>query len=177
VAGPGLGARVGFRLMAWVMSFTRRSQATDERVRSSGVHDGQTVLDYACGPGYFTVVAARLVGQGGVVYALDVQSAAAAMVADRARRASLDNITTIVSGRDTGLPDGVVDVVLLYDAIQVIQDRHGVLAELDRVLKPGGILSLWVEHGAPEDAVALVADNSRFVLHERHGDILNFIRD
>jgi ubiquinone/menaquinone biosynthesis C-methylase UbiE len=160
--------------MAWMMCLTRRSQATEERLRSSGVRGGQTVLDYACGPGYFSVVAARLVGGAGSVYALDVQPAAADMVAQRARRAGLTNITTITSGCDTGLPHGSIDVVLLYDAIHAIEDKHAVLAELDRVLKPGGVLSVWVEHGEPDHVTPLILENSRFGLHERRGDVLNF---
>lgn len=176
MTGPALGSRIGFRLMALVMSFSRRTVATEARVRSSGVREGQTVLDYACGPGYFTVIAARIVGPSGVVYAVDMQPAAVQMTAARARSGRLDNVTTILSGRDTGLPDASVDVVLLYDAIQAIVDKRSVLAELDRVLKPAGVLSIWVEHGAPEQAVPLITGNSRFALREQLGDILNFAR-
>jgi ubiquinone/menaquinone biosynthesis C-methylase UbiE len=57
--------------------------ATEERVRRSGVRECQTVVDFACGPGYFSVVAARLVGPQGHIHALDVQPAAAGMVGPR----------------------------------------------------------------------------------------------
>jgi ubiquinone/menaquinone biosynthesis C-methylase UbiE len=177
VTGPALGSRIGFRLMALVMSFRRRTQATEARVRSSGVREGQTLLDYACGPGYFTVIAAQIVGRSGVVYAVDMQPAAVQMTAARARSEGFDNVTTILSGRDTGLQDASVDVVLLYDAIQAIDDKRSVLAELDRVLKPDGVLSAWVEHGAPEHAVPLITGNSRFALRDHSGDILNFVRE
>jgi ubiquinone/menaquinone biosynthesis C-methylase UbiE len=173
---PGLMSRIGFRLLAWTLALTRRGQILEDRLLRSGVGEGQTVLDYACGPGYYTIPAARLVGATGRVYALDLQPAAAAMVGARARSAGLDNVTTIVSGRDTGLPAGCVDQVLLYDAIAGIDDRRGVLAELDRVLRPGGVLSVWVEHGDPAATVPIVTENSRFVLRERRGDILNFTR-
>ena len=176
MAVPGLGSRVGFRLMAWEMALTRRAAGAEARLRSSGVAEGQAVLDYACGPGYFAVAAARLVGPAGAVHALDVQPAAARMVAGRARRAGLANVTTIVSDCATGLPGGSIDVVLLYDALHAIADKRAVLGELDRVLEPGGTLSVWVEHGDAADAVPLVVENSRFVLHERRGDVLNFRR-
>lgn len=55
-------------------------------------------------------------------------------------------------------------------------DRRGVLGELDRVLKPQGVLSVWVEHGDPAATLPLISGNSRFVLSEQRGDILNFIR-
>jgi predicted methyltransferase len=47
------------------MTFSRKGPAHEARVRSSGVRKGMTVLDYAQGPGYFAVIAARLVGPTG----------------------------------------------------------------------------------------------------------------
>jgi hypothetical protein len=47
---------------------------------------------------------------------------------------------------------------------------------LARVLKPDGQLSVWVEHGEPAAVVPVVVSNSDFVLRERLGDILNFVR-
>jgi ubiquinone/menaquinone biosynthesis C-methylase UbiE len=117
-----------------------------------------------------------IVGPSGHVHAVDIQPAAADMVRDRARGAGVANVTAIVADRDTGLASGSVDVVLLYDAIASIADRRGVLAELDRVLKPSGVLSVWVEHGDPDDTLPLIIENSGFVLRERVDDILNFTR-
>jgi ubiquinone/menaquinone biosynthesis C-methylase UbiE len=162
--------------MAATMAFTRPRAATAERVRRSGVAPGQQVLDYACGPGYFTVVAARIVGPAGHVDALDIQPTATAMTARRARQAGLANVSTIVSACATRLTDGSVDVVLLYDAIEGIPTRRQVLGELARVLKPDGQLSVWVEHGDPADVVPLIITESKFVLRERRGDIVNFAR-
>jgi ubiquinone/menaquinone biosynthesis C-methylase UbiE len=41
-------------------------------LRAAGLEPGQKVLEVGCGPGFFTVPAAKTVGQGGIVYALDV---------------------------------------------------------------------------------------------------------
>lgn len=173
---PGRSSRVGFRLMAAAMSFTRRGAILAQRLRRAGVTEGRIVLDYACGPGYYTVEAARIVGPSGHVYAVDIQPAAAAMVSDRAVKAGLDNVTAITSGLDTGLPSASVDLVLLFDAIAGIVDKRGVLAELDRVLKPQGPLAVWVEHGDPGLTRPLITEHSRFTLRTRDGDILVFIR-
>jgi len=170
-AVPSLTSRIGFRLMTLTMVLSRRGPALEARVRRAGVGPGQVVLDYACGPGYYAVPAARLVGPAGHVYALDLQPAAAAMAAGRARAAGLANVSTIVSDRDTGLPDASVDVVLLFDAIAGIVDRRGVLGELARVLKPAGHLAVWVEHGPPEATLPLVTEASAFRLRARDGDI------
>jgi ubiquinone/menaquinone biosynthesis C-methylase UbiE len=55
-------SRVGFRVMAWTLTRSRQGLILEERLRRSGVREGQTVLDYACGPGYYTIPAARMVG-------------------------------------------------------------------------------------------------------------------
>ena len=171
---PGLGSRIGFRLMAAMMTFTRRGPQLEARLTASGLAPGQTVVDYGCGPGFYTLPAARMVGVDGHVYAADLQPAAAELVRRRVRRAGLDNVTAITTDRRLDLDDGSVDIVLLYDAIAGIADKRGVLAELARVLKSDGVLSVWVEHGAPEDTLPYVTDNSDFVLQERVDDVANF---
>jgi len=176
VADPGILSRIGFRLMAGTLSLTRRGPVLEERLRNSGVHAGQTVLDYGCCPGYYTIPEAKLVGPTGHVYALDIQRAAEAMVKRRARAAGITNVSVIVSDRATGLTPQSVDLVLLYDAIAGIDDRRGVLDELDRVLRPDGALSVWVEHGDPALTLPLITANNCFALRERRGDILNFVR-
>ena len=45
----------------------------EELLRSLGLRAGQTIADIGCGPGFFTVPAARIVGEDGHVYAADIQ--------------------------------------------------------------------------------------------------------
>lgn len=107
---------------------------------------GYIVLDYGCGPGGYVLETARRVGPTGKVYALDIHPLAVQKVEQIAARNKLHNVETICSNCDTGLPDGSVDVVLLYDIFHMLGDQQGVLAELHRVLKPGGTLSAIGEH-------------------------------
>ncbi len=176
MANLGMCSRVGFRVMAWTFTRSRPGLILEERRRRSGVREGQTVLDYACGPGCYTIPAARMVGPTGRVYALDIQPAAAAMVRDRARVAGIHNVTTVVSGRDTGLPAGSVDLVLLYDAIAGITDKRRARRTRSRFEAGRGAVGLG---RAPRPALTLplVTENSRFVLRVRMGDILNVTRE
>jgi ubiquinone/menaquinone biosynthesis C-methylase UbiE len=171
---PGFLSRLAFRLMAWYMDLSRRSVDIESKLRASGVAEGQTVLDFGCGPGHFATAAAQMVGDKGRVYALDIQPAAARMVEKRAQEQGLKNIYTIVSDRETGLADGSVGVVLMYDMLHLVKDKRGVLEEVERVLEEEGVLSLWVEHEDPAQVVEAVQQNSRFVLRERRDDVLNF---
>ena len=87
-----------------------------------------------------------MVGSEGKVYALDINSTALRMVTARIEKAHMANVTTILSGCDTGLSNDSVDVALLYDIFHDLSDPTAVLSELRRVLKPGGLLSTHDHH-------------------------------
>jgi hypothetical protein len=61
---------VGFRLMSLIMDVLNfvRPSIYDERVRSFGIKEGMTVVDYGCGPGRYTMRFSKLVGDKGKVY-------------------------------------------------------------------------------------------------------------
>jgi len=144
-----------------------------------GVSAGQTVLDYGCGKGTCTIDAARLVGPTGKVFALDVQDKALQRIADQARREDLANIETLATdgAPRTGLPDGSVDVVLLYDVLQKIDDWAPLFAELARVLRIDGLLSVFPMHIGKDKLVRAVDQFGGFVLTgELYGHVYNFRR-
>ncbi|KXA95428.1 hypothetical protein AKJ40_00175 [candidate division MSBL1 archaeon SCGC-AAA259M10] len=63
-----------------------------------GVRNGQTVLDFGCGSGTFTVPAASLVGEEGTVYGLDKDIRSLERLRESAEREGLRNVETIVTG-------------------------------------------------------------------------------
>ena len=58
----------------------------------------------------------------------------------------MDNLKTILTNCSTKLPDGTIDVMLLYDIYHNLSNPNEVLGELHRVLKSMGILSLSEHH-------------------------------
>jgi ubiquinone/menaquinone biosynthesis C-methylase UbiE len=135
-------------------------------LQESGLGAGDRVLDYGCGPGSFAIAAAERVGAAGKVYALDKNPQALKTVERKAAEKGLHNVVTILSRYDTGLADGSVDVVLLYDTLHLLENPVEVLRELRRVLKPGGLLSCRDHHMTDEEIVAVVGGNG-FRLRER----------
>jgi len=107
------------------------------------VKEGQTILDYGCGTGFFVIPAARIVGMRGKVYALDCFPHQLKIVEDRARKAGLTNIETILSDNRTGLPDEIIDIVWMCDAFHEVKQRRAVLEELHRVLRRDGVLAIY----------------------------------
>lgn len=97
-----------------------------------------TLADIGCGPGFFALEAARLLPQGRVL-AIDRQQSSLDVVVRRAREAGLDNIEAICADA-TALPLGAasVDAVLMAHVFHDIPQRDAMLAEVRRVLRPGG---------------------------------------
>lgn len=138
-----------------------------------GIQTGFQVLDFGCGPGGYILPLEKLVGESGKIYALDMNPAAILAVKSLALKYKLGNINTILSGDATGLPDGSMDVVLLYDVLHHLKAPDAVLAELHRVLKPEGILSVTDHHLKDEDITSRISEKGLFRL-SRLNKVHNF---
>jgi len=117
-----------------------------------GVGAGMAVLDFGCGSGTYTIPAAKLVGEGGRVYALDISKRALDRMEKKARKEGLKNIVRIDSsgGEEISLEDETVDLVLLIDVLHEIGNREALFDEVYRVLKRGGAVCIYPMHISTE---------------------------
>lgn len=166
-------SNIAFRMMAFYLGLRHRLEDIRKPLEKAGIKEGQTVLDFGCGPGHYTIAAARMVGAKGKVYALDMHPLAAQSVQKKAKKAGLTNITTILSDRDTRLPDQSVDIALAYDMISMVKDKQALAKEIYRVLKPDGIFSVLVEHIKVEGVLKILEQDGLFSLRERQGKLIN----
>jgi len=148
----------------------------EEVLKGIGVKENQAVLDFGCGSGAYTIPAARLVGKKGRVYALDKDGEALKKLKEEAHKARLDNIETILSSElDTGLSDESVDLGLLYDVIHLIRRRGALFAEMHRVSKPSGVVSIYPMHVEKGEVVRQMRESNLFLEAKKYeGNILNF---
>ena len=113
-----------------------------QMLRELGVGTGSTVVDYGCGPGLFTLAAARLVGAAGKVYGVDLEPRMVELVARRAQEASLSNVTAVASdGTRAALPDAVADFIVCVQIMHYQPTRElrvAVAHDLARLLRAGG---------------------------------------
>jgi SAM-dependent methyltransferase len=97
------------------------------------------VLDVGSGSGVDAVIASRLVGPAGKVLALDMTRAMLDRLRDLVRGEGLANIEVIEGdAARIPLPDASVDVVTSNGVLNLVPDKRRAIAEIFRVLKPGG---------------------------------------
>ena len=139
-----LSDRVHFQMMSLVHEtlyglFRDPYQALD----AAGLEPGQKVLEVGCGPGFFTIPAARIVGEKGNVYALDVSPLAVERVQQKIEKEGATNVKTILAdAAQTGLPDQSFDLIFVFGFAHSVGNMDDILTELHRLLKPSGILAI-----------------------------------
>jgi len=166
-----------FKLMSSIFKIRDFLRPRIEILKEAEIEHGFHILDYGCGPGSYSVVAAELAGPTGKVYALDIHPLAVRSVTNAASRKGLTNIETICSDRDTGLEHNSVDVILFNDILHLLGDPDGVLKELHRVLKPRGILSCTDHHLKENEMISAITGGGLFRLSKRGTRTYSFSKE
>jgi SAM-dependent methyltransferase len=117
-----------------------------------GIAPGKGVADIGAGSGWFTVRAARRVGTGGLIYAVDINPEAIRYIGDRAHKEQLQNVKTILGKPDDPLlPAGSVDAVLLLKTYHEVAQPVALLQNLRAALRPGAKVGVIDRNGNGED--------------------------
>lgn len=156
-----------FRFMSFGFRFRDLLLPPKKKLNEVGIRPGYHLLDYGCGPGSYSIAAAELVGDSGKVYALDINPLGIQRVQNIASKKGFRNIETICSDCATGLEDGTIDVVLLYDTFHGLSDPDGVLKELHRVMKPSSILAFSDHHMKEEEILSEITETNLFKLSRK----------
>jgi ubiquinone/menaquinone biosynthesis C-methylase UbiE len=108
-----------------------------------GVSNGMTVIDVGCGPGFYTIPAAKLVGINGKVYALDMYKKVQTIIKNKMNIENLKNIDIIIGSADnTGIEDDNVDLEIMFGFIHNLAGINEIIREMNRILKLNGILAV-----------------------------------
>jgi len=152
-------------------------------LKKVGIKPGQAVLDFGCRVGHYTIPAAKVVGNKGIVYAVDKEQQALNELEQKAVHLNLKNIRIInTSGRiQIDLENDSIDVVLFYDVLHYHEkkERKKLYAEAHRVLKQDGLLSVYPKHNLEDNPtmefknlslgeIKEEIQNSKFVFEKNH---------
>ena len=122
------------------------------------LRSGETVLDLGCGAGFDSLIAARQVGASGRVISIDMTPAMLDKARVGASEAGLSNVEFHEAYAESlPVPDESVDAVISNGVINLCPDKMAVMAEINRVLKPGGRIQIGdmvVHKAVPDDAKA-----------------------
>lgn len=134
----------------------------------SELQPGQRVLDVACGSGIVARAAAERAGPSGRVVGLDINGSMLAVARSLPSISGAAIEWIEASALDMPLPDAAFDVVLCQHGLQQFPDRSVALAEMRRVLAPGGRLALcvWSRLDGSPGMAALVDALARHVSAE-----------
>ncbi|MDB4939800.1 MAG: type 11 methyltransferase [Candidatus Doudnabacteria bacterium] len=120
----------------------------------AGLQPGNVVADFGCGNGFYPVAAAKLVGDTGTIYAVDIKKESLEATVSAAKHEGLANIYSI--RHDVELPGvdvapGSCDAVILAGILHTAKLQKNVLKETYRVLRTGGkvIVIEWKKEKLP----------------------------
>jgi arsenite methyltransferase len=107
------------------------------------LREGETVLDLGSGGGIDVILSAKRVGPTGTAYGLDMTDEMLALAQRNARDADVENVHFLKGLiEQIPLPADSVDVVISNCVVNLSADKPAVLAEISRVLRPGGRIGI-----------------------------------
>jgi len=118
-----------------------------------GIEKGEKVADLGCGGGYFTIPVARIVGEKGKVYAVDIMEGSIEAVRSNVYQEKLGNVEVIRANleKKNSLSDwiktGDCQSVILANVLCTAIEKKLLIQEGKRILAPGGKLVVvdWVK--------------------------------
>ena len=161
------------------------SPGRDERLQINRVMDilgivpGKTVADIGAGSGWFTVRAAKRVGDTGTVYAVDINPEAVRYIESRIRKENLHNVKPILGKPDDPLLPGTVDAVLLLKTYHEVAQPVTLLRNLRPSLTAGARVGVidrngdGENHGVGREIVIREANEAGYQLLEQD----DFVKD
>ncbi len=116
-------------------------QDPEKLLAEIGLKPGDTFVDVGCGDGFFAIPAAKIVGEKGRVYGLDISRSAITRLEERAKTLGLVNlIINLGRAEDSVLCDGCADFVFFGIVLHDFDDREKVVKNAKKMLKPLGKL-------------------------------------
>lgn len=146
-----------------------------ETLLTLGLSKGMVLADLGCGYGTFTIPAAEIVGERGLVYAVDIESKMVNRIEKKAKQRGLRNIKAIVGDMmaldKLDLPAGSMDIALLANVIHGTTEKIRLLKDVGRTLRHGGRIAVlnWnvseTPRGPPIRMRPTPQDTIRYLVH------------
>ena len=119
----------------------RRWIQNPQKILRPYIKVGMTVLDFGCGPGFFSVDMAQMVGNSGRVIAADLQEGMLHKLRDKIKGTELENRITLhkCEENNIGISENI-DFVLAFYIVHEVINKDKLFTEIETILKPYGQL-------------------------------------
>ena len=136
-----------------------KEENSQEMIKALQLKPGMMVADVGCGNGYHSLMMAKLIGQKGKVYCVDVQSKMLEFLQERAKQEGIKNCVSILGKfTDPMLPKNSIDLILLVDAYHEFTEPEAMLKKMRESLTSNGQLVL-VEFRKEDPKVPIKEDH------------------
>jgi ubiquinone/menaquinone biosynthesis C-methylase UbiE len=155
-AGREIAQVMGHQGADWLERPERQEEERpDILLQSLPLHPGEAAADIGAGTGYLSWRMAKIVGDKGRVYCVDIQQEMLDLLAQKMAEHHTTNFQSVLGTvTDTHLPTNSVDVVLLVDVYHEFDHPYEMMQSLVRALKPGGRI-VWVEYRGEDPDVPI----------------------
>ena len=117
----------------------RRWLQNPQKILSPFVKEGMKVLDVGCGPGFFSVELAKMVGTGGKVYSVDLQEGMLQKLRDKIYGTPLQKIIQLIKcERDEINVPEKVDFILAFYMVHEVPNKDKFFAAMKNILSESG---------------------------------------
>ena len=135
---------------------------SDTIAAAVGLLPGMEVADVGAGSGFMAQIFAKIVGEEGRVYAVDINQTLMERLATAAEVEGVPNLETVVCGeKSVDLPPGSVDLVFVCDTYHHFEYPRNTLHSIHQALRPGGQLVVVEFHRIPGTSRDWVLDHVR----------------
>ncbi|MCU1291936.1 MAG: Methyltransferase type 11, partial [Bryobacterales bacterium] len=120
-----------------------QEEQPEKAIKALQLRPGMQIGEIGAGTGFYALRIARRILPGGTVFANDIQPRMLELLRRKAESQKISNVKTVLgSESDPGLPEHVLDLVLMVDVYHELSHSEAVLQNIAKELKPGGQLVL-----------------------------------
>jgi ubiquinone/menaquinone biosynthesis C-methylase UbiE len=144
-------------------------------LRGANIQPGQAVLEIGCGTGFFTLTAAKMIGEKGSLIAMDVLQVSVDNVIKKVQDAHLNNVQVVKGDAlNTLLEAESLNAVLIFGVIPApMLPINRLMPEIYRILKPGGMLAVWPPTWTHQE----ILRSGLFTYTDKRNGVLNYRRN
>jgi ubiquinone/menaquinone biosynthesis C-methylase UbiE len=155
-AGREIAHVMGHQAADWLERPERQEEERpDLLLQFIPLHPGETAADIGAGTGYLSWRMAKMAGNTGRVYCVEIQQEMLDLLARKMEEHQTTNFQSVLGTvTDTRLPSDSVDVVLMVDVYHEFDHPYEMMQSIVRALKPGGRI-VWVEYRSEDPNVSI----------------------